>query len=315
MRPEHAQLLAKVARLYYERGMRQQQIADALNLSQARVSRLLKEAQEVGIVRSVVVLPDGVHTDLEEAVQARFRLRDVVVVDTGGAGADVTQALGAAAGAYLDATLKGDDVIGVSTWSGSLLAAVQSMRAKPQAVADRVIQLFGGVGRPEAQVQATRLIERLAQVTGAIPVIVPTPGVVGSAEIRRAMLSDPSVDAVRVQWPDVTVSLVGIGTLQPSSLLQHSGNAFGESDQEELRGLGAVGDICLRFFDAQGTPITSPFDDRVVGIDAQTLCAIPRRVAIAGGATKVAAIRAALLGGWVNVLITDVDTATALAAA
>lgn len=314
MRPEHAQLLAKVARLYYERGMRQQQIADLLNLSQARVSRLLKEAEQAGIVRSVVVLPDGVHTDVEEAVQQRFGLRDVVVADTGGAGDDVTSALGGAAAAYLDATLKGGDVVGLSSWSGSLLAAVQSMRAKPQPVADRVIQLFGGVGRPEAQTQATRMIERLSQITGAAPVIVPTPGVVGSPEIQRAMMSDPSVQAVSEQWADVTVSLVGIGSLEPSPLLQHSGNVFSDADQQELREAGAVGDICLRFFDAGGEDIHSAFDDRVVGIDADALRAIPRRVAIAGGPAKGSAIRAALSGGWVNVLITDVDTARMLIA-
>jgi DNA-binding transcriptional regulator LsrR (DeoR family) len=314
MQSDHLRLLAKVARLYHERGLRQQEIASTLNLSQARVSRLLKEAVEQGIVRSVVVLPDGVYTDLEEAVALAYGLRDVVVVNTEGSGADITQALGSAAAAYLDATLKGGDVIGVSTWSGCLLAAVESMRRKPQAVAERVIQLFGGVGRPEAQVQATRITGRLAQVTGAQPVFVPTPGVVGSAQIQQAMMSDPSVEAVRAQWSDVTVSLVGIGSVSPSPLLQHSGNAFSEVDQDELRKLGAVGDICLRFFGADGLPVASDFDDRVIGIDAGTLRGIPRRVAIAGGHEKKAAIRAALLGGWANVLITDVGVAEELLA-
>lgn len=312
MRPEHAQLLAKVARMYHERGLRQQDIADTLNISQARVSRLLKEAQEAGIVRSVVVLPDGVHTDLEEAVQSAFDLRDVVVVDTGGSGADIRQALGAAAATYLDATLTGGDVIGVSSWSGSLLAAVQSMRAKPKPVADRVIQLFGGVGRPEAQGQATRIIERLAQVTGAQPVLVPAPGVVGSAEIQRAMMSDPSVESVRAQWADVTVSLVGIGSLNPSPLLEHSGNALDEADRAALHRLGAVGDICLRFFNAAGEHVPSDVDARIVGIDDVALRAIPRRVAVAGGEAKVEAIAASLLGRWVNVLLTDVATARRL---
>jgi len=44
-RPEEARLLAKVARLYYEDGLRQAQIAAQLDLSQATVSRLLKGSQ------------------------------------------------------------------------------------------------------------------------------------------------------------------------------------------------------------------------------------------------------------------------------
>ena len=70
MSTEHLRLLARVARMYHEQSMRQPEIAAALSISQPRVSRLLKEAVTRGIVRTVVVLPDGVHTDLEEELEA-----------------------------------------------------------------------------------------------------------------------------------------------------------------------------------------------------------------------------------------------------
>jgi DNA-binding transcriptional regulator LsrR (DeoR family) len=56
----------------------------------------------------------------------------------------------------------------------------------------------------------------------------------------------------------------------------------------------------------------SDLDDRVVGIDPDTLRKIPRRIGIAGGDGKHAAIRAAVRGGWVNVLLTDAQTAASL---
>ena len=59
-----ARLITKVARMYHERGIRQVDIAETLHLSQARVSRLLKRATELGIVRTVVAVTQGVHTDL-----------------------------------------------------------------------------------------------------------------------------------------------------------------------------------------------------------------------------------------------------------
>lgn len=58
-------LLTKVARMYHERGLRQPQIAGQLNISQPRVSRLLKQASELGIVQVSVVTPAGVYAELE----------------------------------------------------------------------------------------------------------------------------------------------------------------------------------------------------------------------------------------------------------
>jgi DNA-binding transcriptional regulator LsrR (DeoR family) len=310
---DRLRLLTKVARLYHERGVRQPEIAATLNLSQARVSRLLKEASERGIIRTVVVPPPGVHAELEEHLAEKYALRDAVVVDVDGGRADVISALGSGAAAYLDATLIGGDVIGVSSWSSTLLAAVEVMRPKHAKVADRVVQVVGGVGSPEVQLQATRLTGRLAEVTGASPVFVPSPGLVGSPELREALMADPGVQAVQEQWSRLTVLLVGIGTLEPSPLLRRSGNSLAEHEQEELRRAGAVGDVCLRYFDSGGEPIESSFDQRVIGIARDDLMQVPRRVGVAGGTGKAAAIRGAVRGGWVNILITDLDVAEALA--
>lgn len=311
---EHLRLLARVARMYHEQSMRQPEIAAALSISQPRVSRLLKEAVTRGIVRTVVVLPDGVHTELEEELQRRYGLRDVVVVDIEDAREDAIPSLASAAAAYFDATFTGGDVIGISSWSETLLATVERMQPKNTQVADRVMQLVGGVGSPEAQVHATRLIGRLADITRARPVFVPSPGVVGTAAIRDALLEDPGVVDVMAQWRELTLVLVGIGSLEPSPLLLSSGNAVKQADQEELRSLGAVGDVCLHFFDAKGSAVDSAFDRRVVGIDVGAFRAVERRVAVAGGLRKYSAIKAALDGGWVNVLITDLHVAERLRA-
>jgi DNA-binding transcriptional regulator LsrR (DeoR family) len=141
---------------------------------------------------------------------------------------------------------------------------------------------------------------------------VPAPGLVGDKTIRESLLNDAAMNDVAHQWAHLTMALVGIGSLPPSRLLRESGNAVNPSDQETLLNLGAVGDVCQRFFDASGALVPSSLDDRVVGIDPDLLRAIPRRVGLAGGPSKHAAIRAAVTGGWVNVLVTDIGTANAL---
>lgn len=314
MDDSHVRLAVKVARMYHERGMKQAQIAEELHLSQPRISRLLKEAVASGIVRTIVTVPENVHTDLEDAVESRYHLSDCVVVDSGESDEEVLSALAGAAATYLSTTLTGGDTIGLSSWSATWLAAVDRLPSFNTAVADRVIQMFGGVGTPSVQVKATRLIDRLARATGATPVFFPSPAVLGSASAAQELREDPSVVAVSSLAPELTVSLVGIGTLSPSPLLRESSNSATGADAEELRRLGAVGDICLRYFDEAGAVVPSTFDDRLVGMDVEAIRSVPRRVAVAGGSGKTAAIRGALRGGWLTVLITDVHTARRLLA-
>lgn len=312
---DNLRLMAKVARMYHEQGRTQSDIAGALHISQARVSRLLRSATELGIVRTIVTLPPGVHTDVEESLTAAYAahgLIDAVVVESAGLESDPARGLGAAAAQYLESTLKGGERVGISSWSATLLAAVESMRPARARTADSVVQIVGGLGDPRVQMQASRLLGLFASNTGADPVFMPAPGMLGSRDARDSLTADPTVSSVMDLWSDLSLALVGIGELEGSRLLRESGNSVSEADRKLLKKHGAVGDVCLRFFDADGRAIESSVDDRVIGIAHDALLRIPRRVGVAGGVSKHAAIRGALLGGWVNVLVTDLDEAQRL---
>jgi DNA-binding transcriptional regulator LsrR (DeoR family) len=305
--------MVKVARMYHEDGRKQAQIADELHITQARVSRLLRRAVDAGIVKTVVTSPAGVHTELEDELQRQYGLTEAVVVDAMSADErDIAGDLGAAAAAYLESTLLGNETIGISSWSANLLATAARMRPTSTPVADEVVQLVGGVGDPGVQVEANRLLTTIASATGGTPIFVPAPGLIGSAEAKQSLMSDPVIARVSELWSKLTTAIVGIGALEPSPLLRQSGNVFSEEDQDTLRGLGAVGDVCYRFFDAKGVLVESELDERVIGIAPDQLMAVPRRIGVAGGVRKLAALRGALLGGWVNVLVTDTTAARRL---
>ncbi|WP_307794028.1 sugar-binding transcriptional regulator [Actinacidiphila bryophytorum] len=308
-------LIVRVARMYHERGLRQNQIAQQLNLSQAGVSRLLRAAGDLGIVRTVVVSPGGIHSELEDEVAARYHLADAVVTDSDDLldhPKIMMRALGSAAASYLETAFRAGDRIGVSTWSETLLAAVDAMPPLKQPVGGRIVQLMGGIGDPQGQVQATRLTARLADLVGATPLFVRSPGLVGSAEARVSLLSDPFIREVSHSWQQLTAVLVGIGSVEPSPLLQLSGNAVPEEELIRLRSLGAVGDICQRFFDASGAHLDAGLGERTIGVSPDQLRSVPRRIAVAGGARKYAAVRAAVRGRWITTLITDLHTARRL---
>ena len=311
----NVELIVKVARLYYEQNIKQQDIAERLHLSQSRVSRLLKQAGQEGIVKISVISPPGLEPELEDAVRDKFALRDVVVVRTGQlTGEEMLPALGGVAGRYIEATLTGEDVIGLSSWSRTLLHAVDAMSMARTQLAKAVVQLIGGVGEARAQLEATRLASRLCAVTGAEPFLLNVPGLVSSSAVRDALLADPTFMVTAQRWHDVTVALVGVGSLDPSPMLRESGNSVSEDEVDVLRAHGAVGDVVLKFVDIDGNRVALDLDGRTVSIDQDTYMAIPRRIGVAGGAEKYEAIRAILRGGWLNVLITDDTTARRLVA-
>lgn len=307
-------LMTKVARMYHERGSRQADIAAALNISQAKVSRLLKRAAGLGIVRTIVTVAPGVYSDTEEQLEERFGLAEAVVVDVS-PDADSTEtlaALGAGAAAYLESTLAGADRIGISSWSQTLLAVVERMRPFEGRGATEVVQLLGGTGASEVQGHSHRLLGEFSRIVGAEAVYVQAPGIVASHEIRDALLADPGMQQISRHWRELSMTIMGIGNIEPSDVLASSGNAFAPEEREELLRMGAVGDICHRTYTLAGEPVQGELDERTIAIPVEDLLRVPRRLGIAGGEAKVDAIRGALAGGWVNALVTDLRTAQLL---
>lgn len=78
--PKDLRLIYKVSRLYYEDNCTEDEIAARFSISRSKVSRLLKQAREAGIVTISVISPPGFYPRLEEDLEKRFYLRDAVVV-------------------------------------------------------------------------------------------------------------------------------------------------------------------------------------------------------------------------------------------
>jgi len=311
MSTDHLRILTKIAVLYHEENKVQAQIAKDLNISQTRVSRYIQEAAELGIIRTSVVQPFGVFVGLERALEKKYDLREVVVMSNI-SGARLTNRLGYSAAKYLETTLSSGDYLGISSWSTSLLATVEAMRSRPRKIVQGVSQLIGGVGSQEAQMHSTRLTSQLAQLTSAKPYYLDAPALSENASIRNAFLTDTAVQKTMASWEKLTVMIVGVGTFPASPMLRASGNSLKREEELALIELGAVGEICLRYFDGDGRPTRPQIEDRMISIGVAGLMDIPRRIGVAGGMEKLEAIRAAISGGWLNVLITDSEVATNL---
>jgi DNA-binding transcriptional regulator LsrR (DeoR family) len=126
-----------------------------------------------------------------------------------------------------------------------------------------------------------------------------------SPEALAVITAQPDVQQIIARWSSLKIALVGIGNTDFHSEVRVLFVDYVRPEaQERLRMAGAVGDICVRFFDQNGHPCP-PAVSAILGIDLPQLRSIDTVIAVAGGANKVEAIRGALRGKYVSVLITD----------
>jgi DNA-binding transcriptional regulator LsrR (DeoR family) len=296
-------LLYKIAKAYYEDGLTQGQIGKRFGLSRIKVSRLLQQARDERIVQIMITPPQDSNAELERKLEARYGLNEVVVISPSSYDkAVVVQELGPAAVDCLLRCLQGEEVLGLS-WGSTLLSVVDALPVKnwPKM---KVVQMMGGLGRPEAEVHGTDIARRMAQAFSAKPRLLSAPGVVTSKMVRDALLADPQISDTLALGARADIAIVGIGVPVPDSVVMQAGTLLAE-EVEQLKAQKAVGDIALRFFDAEGQPVEHQINDRIIGLDLAQIKGIPRVIGVAGGAEKFEVIRAALRGEFIDVLITD----------
>jgi DNA-binding transcriptional regulator LsrR (DeoR family) len=108
-------LLVKVAQLYHLQGLNQDHIARQVGVSRSKVSRMLKEARERGLVEISIHNSSRFSLDLERQLESDLRLREAVVVTAGSApAAEVRGAVARAGADYLVRVLQPGDILGIS---------------------------------------------------------------------------------------------------------------------------------------------------------------------------------------------------------
>lgn len=309
-------LLVKVARLYYEQELTQNEIGQQLGISRQKVQRLLGQARREGIVQIKIRPILGTFADLEGTLEQRFSLQEVIIVETASYDDQplVAREVGAGAAVYLARIVQPGDAIAIS-WGGSLLGMVNTLQANPPdnpLDGVKVIQGLGGLGDPNNEVHAADLTRRLAQVLGGQAFLLPAPGVVGTIQAREALYHDPHVFQALELARSADLAVMGIGAPRPDSILVREGRIVQWPELAGLLELEAVGDINLRYFDKHGCLVPSDLDQRVIGLTLDEIRQINRVVGVAGGSAKYKAIRGALEGGFLKVLVTDHVTAQRL---
>jgi len=299
-----ADLLTDIATRFYLHGATQADIAESLGLNPSTVSRHLKRARDLGIVRFEIVPAAPPTADLGRQLAASFGLSRAVVLPSGG-----PEQFAAAAAAFVSGQLRTGTRLGLG-WGETLASVIRNL--VPGGVADLVVaQLAGGLREPAPGIQAHELAAQVAALyPGSRVRYLHAPAIVDSAVIRAALANDGSIAEALAAASDAELALVGVGDVSAAATMFRYGEVAAR-DHARLLAAGAVGSMNTRFFDGDGRPV-DVLEDRTIALEWDQLRAIPTVVAIAAGPAKRAAIAGALRSGAVDVLITDQTTAVLL---
>ena len=304
-------LLYKIAKAYYEDGLSQKQIGLRLGLSRINVSRKLKQARDLKIVQIILSPGNPLNDQLEHEIEKKYGVNEAIVISTDEMDGqqEILRALGVAAAECLTRSIQGEETLAV-TWGRTVLAIVDALpqRNWPNL---RVVQSLGGLSQPDSRINGVDLSRRIAQTFNAKLFFLSSPGVVESKAVRDALLQDPQIKQTLAVAAKAQLAVMGIGVPDPASSISRF-DILDQKELDELIAKGAVGEIGLQFFNADGEPIDTGIRERVVGLELSQYKAIPRVIAVAAGMEKVAAIKAVLKTKIIKVLVTDDATAKAL---
>src|SRR5467141_1979414 len=307
--------------LYYRQSKSQKDIASSLGVSAATVSRLLKRAFDEGLVRVELDLPR--REELEAALTERFGLRDAVVVAAGGRG-DLKEELGTAAAAYFEKIASNGIRVGLSC-GFTLYQTIRQLRERR--FRDLALYPLSGESTLKmVDLSPNTLVGMMAAKyrPHVSAYALPVQHLLSLREIereRRRLLRDPEIRSIYDAAQDVDIALVGVGVIaEQTPGFCSLAESYGVS-VKRLSQLGVVGEINYQPFDADGHVVDRPelraLSHRLLSVEGARLQALSRRdgrsvIAVAGGKTKVDALRGALAGRFMNVLVTDEDAAIAL---
>lgn len=300
--------LAEVAQLYYLEDFTQERIARRFGFSRSRVSRMLKEARDLGLVeihiRSPLKAADGVGRELG----SRLGLRECLVLASSGRGAsgDVRGNLGAFGARYLREKVADGDVVGVG-WSSAVYDVVSSGHLLGKSGVT-VVQLIGSLGGFVSDLDGASIIEGFAQALGGRQYFLQAPILVADAAVREGLLRDRHIARTLELARQADVTVVGVGTIDRFSG-QYRAGYLDDGDLEYISGRGAIGEICGSYFSYDGSRVPLEMNGRTIGLGFEDLGRAPTRVAMGWGVRKALANIGAVRSGLANVLITDEDTA------
>ncbi len=297
--------IIEAAWLYYHEGQNQNEIARRLNVSRPTVVNYLQGARDRGYVRITLADEAFVNHQTSIALKERFALADAYIVPDG---QDITASLtrvARGAGEWLPSLLQSGDRLGVA-WGQTIYTVAETMPpVRTQNIS--VLQLVGSMATPygfTAEICSAHLAQRLS----ARCINLHAPALLSSPDLAAQLREEPLIKAQLEAVNKCNKTLFAAGSIQPNSHVVSSGVATRE-DLRHYIDKGAAGVLCGQFIDQAGKPIKGRLNDRMIGVDLDTMIGLDVGLLVSVGKDKVGPMLAAIRGGYVTHVVTSRRTA------
>jgi deoxyribonucleoside regulator len=304
------QLMVSVARMYYQQGLKQEEIAKRMKVSRASISLILAEARRSGIVEITIRNPLEDNAELSHALCAQFGLARCVVVPTSLRETDILIDLTASRAAEVfDEEAKSGDTVGIA-WGRTCHAFMSRYAARGFLQGMQVIPMIGGSNRNLERYQLNEMVRLFAEKLQATPAFIHAPALASSREDFELYMGSSSMKAVMEKWRAINIAVVSVGA--PPVSREFDGSRVLAARKSAAPEALPIGDICARYFDVKGRFVEDELSGRIIGIPVESLRRIPKILCVVGGLEKGYSLLGALKTGLITILVTDEKTAAAV---
>ena len=307
-------LITKVAWFYYKENLTQQQISDCIFLSRQKIQRLLQKARDLEIVSFQIKNPYANLLSMERKLIEKYSLRDAVIVPcTSPSDDDLLRKSFAKAGAfYLEHLIHqhGGSTIGLG-WGDTIGYLADYFESPKIKTSVKIVSLIGNL-MTDAAINPHIIAQQVAKKLAVPSYIIWAPAITKDKKSAEVFKSEPWINQVLQMASRADVILVAIGRFSSSSSLFRMG-FLGNREFKRLKEKGVVSNILGQFFDMKGNLIDDEIHQRVIGLPLSMLKDRSKVViGVGGGSSKFYGVQGALAGKYINVLITDEETAQKL---
>jgi len=291
--------------LYYECGLKQDEVAAKLDCSRASVFNLLQRARDENIVTVAIDTTRMQRNELALELMERCNLDECHLMASHNINTPLYDQLGQFGARIVEQRINDNEILGVS-WGRTVLALSQSLtRLDKPGVS---VAQINGSAMATYDFSPELCTSNIASRLNARCVNLLAPGVVSSSRIKDLLMKEPIIKQHFKLLRDCQRTLFGVTHLGKHTLL--SGTGFMQAKQlADYKKHNAVGYASGYFFDIEGNVIKRPFDDRYIVMPLRDFMKVEQRICIGGGNNKVEAIVGMLKARMVSVLITDENTA------
>jgi DNA-binding transcriptional regulator LsrR (DeoR family) len=293
------QIIHKAAWLYYTHGLRQDEVAQRLEISRASVAMYLRRAREMGIVTittSTELFSDDVLArELEDATG----LTTVWIVPEDRQAMDPAAEMPVvAASVFLELINKGERV-GVA-W-GRTVYHIADVMPFADLRGVTVVQLCGNLGAPYSY-RPDQCTTEIARRLNAEGINFYAPLVLSSERLAEELRGEPVIREQLAAISDCQLALYSVGGIEEDSHLVKCG-ALSAQGMHEMGEQGAVGVIAGQLIDHNGQWMDCAHNRRCISADLDSIRAIKKRMLVVQEDNKFEPLIAALKGGFASHLV------------